>query len=233
MIAPQIKSTVGGAFGVPLMKFTLTYDGELPSSGNSSKKAAQKWEIRKQFHPQLMELTMTHPVLIDGFKRGIIVPKDGSPFNVVTTHHSVPPPENYSWGKTPTWDLCERLDVKGRKYWPIVRESLALVCNLKILFLRKENPGNLVLQGGDLDNRIKTLFDALRMPTAEEHIDDPEIADPMICLLENDTLITGVELKTDRLLRKPNSSVHEVQLLIEVDVRLAQASTYNLAYLGD
>jgi hypothetical protein len=48
-------------FGLPLVKFTLTYDGDLPSTGNSSRKTAKKWEIRKYFHPQLEELWNVHP----------------------------------------------------------------------------------------------------------------------------------------------------------------------------
>jgi hypothetical protein len=34
---------------------------------------------------------------------------------------------------------------------------------LNILFLRADIPGK-VVQSGDIDNRLKTLFDALRMP---------------------------------------------------------------------
>jgi hypothetical protein len=41
-----------------------------------------------------------------------------------------------------------------------VRNSFALHCGLKVLFLRKEPPGK-VYQGGDIDGRIKTLLDAL------------------------------------------------------------------------
>ena len=57
-------------FGVPLMKFTLTYDGELPSSGNGSKKLEKKWEIRKHFHPQLVELWNVKPALKQLQKHG-------------------------------------------------------------------------------------------------------------------------------------------------------------------
>lgn len=217
------------------MKFTLTYDGELPSTGNSSKKLAKKWDIRKHFHPQLSELTKTHPVLRDFFARGCRIPKDGRPFEVNQTHHSIPsaPYDPAEWENVEMWDLCEKIEVKGRKFWPIVRESLALTCSLKILFLRKEEPGSLVLQGGDLDNRIKTLFDGLRLPSVDEVVADSTIEDPILCLLESDTLITGFELRSDRLLSKPNTSVHEVRLVIDVDVRVSQAGLYNLPYLGD
>jgi len=58
--------------------------------------------------------------------------------------------------------------VDGVTFIPIVYEALFLVANLDILFLRPEEPGKIVTQGGDLDNRIKTLFDALRVPKPGE-----------------------------------------------------------------
>jgi hypothetical protein len=60
-------------------------------------------------------------------------------------------------------DLCESLNKHGAWFRPLVRETFALHCGLKILFLRKEPPGK-VYQGGDLDGRMKTLIDALTMP---------------------------------------------------------------------
>jgi hypothetical protein len=37
-----------------------------------------------------------------------------------------------------------------------------LICRLAITFLRREDPGA-VVHGGDIDNRLNTLLDALRM----------------------------------------------------------------------
>ena len=57
---------------------------------------------------------------------------------------------------------------------------MALTCGLKILFLRKEGPGKLILQGGDIDNRLKTLLDALKMPSdLSEIVKDATIDDPI------------------------------------------------------
>jgi hypothetical protein len=217
------------------MKFTLTFDGELPSTGNSSKKKQVKWELRKQFHPQLAELVRTHPVLKEAFNNGVWIPKGEMEFHVSGTHHSFksPAPGSGWQHEVDGWNLCDQREVGGKTFWPVVRESLALTCNLDILFLRKEEPGSLVLQGGDLDNRIKTLFDALRLPSQDEIVDDSSMEGPTLCLLESDTLVTGLKLRSDRLLNKPNSSVHEVQLVIEVDIRVSQTGLYNLAFLGD
>jgi len=59
------------------------------------------------------------------------------------------------------------------------------------LTVRRENPGDLIpcdliLQGGNIDNRIKTLLDALRIPNDCNEIDSApeEGEDPFFCLLQ-------------------------------------------------
>jgi hypothetical protein len=104
---------------------------------------------------------------------------------------------------------------------PLVCQKLHLIAQLHILFLRPEPPGALITQGGDIDNRIKTLFDALRMPKVEEipHGDVPQPNEhPFFCLLEDDNLITAVAVETDRLLRLPANDSH-VQLIITVNTK--------------
>jgi hypothetical protein len=133
-------------------------------------------------------------------------------------------------------DLFEPIVRGGVQFLPIVRESMGLTCGMDILFLRKEDPGALVLQGGDIDGRIKTLFDALRMPwddTEATHKRPDGLEYPLYCLLESDALITGFNINTDRLLTKPNSSANEVRLIINVDVRVMHARPYNISFLGD
>ena len=46
-----------------LMKFTLIYDGDLPSTGNSSKKPGEVARIRNCFHDQLADLWDSHIIL--------------------------------------------------------------------------------------------------------------------------------------------------------------------------
>jgi hypothetical protein len=89
------------------------------------------------------------------------------------------------------------------------------------------------LSGGDLDNRLKTLFDALSVPNPDQIVDDKTIDDPIHCLLEDDSLITKIDVDSQRLLSRPNASKHEVQLIIEVDVRVTQSRTYNQPFWGD
>jgi hypothetical protein len=47
---------------------------------------------------------------------------------------------------------------------PIVSKKIDLQCNLEITFLQRQAPGQLIGDGGDIDNRIKTLLDALAVP---------------------------------------------------------------------
>lgn len=224
----------GAAWGLPVMKFTLTFDGELPASTNGSRKLAEKWAIRKHFDPQLRELWEVHPALRELKRRGPI-PKDG--YWWIEGHHSRDERSDRSAPRIPQdgdIDLMSLTEKGGYKFFPLVRESLALVCGLKVLFLRKETPGK-VYQGGDLDNRIKTLLDALCMPQHLEQVvdGDKDAPDPIFCLLEDDSLIAGLNVESERLLTAPNATANTVRLVIEVDVRVTQARLYNSLLLAD
>lgn len=129
--------------------------------------------------------------------------------------------------------LCEPLTQDGNLFIPVVRKSLNLTCSLSILFLRKEELGALVLQGGDIDGRLKTLFDALQIPDIENLRNHPQEAhSPICCLLENDSLITGVEVSTGRLLFPTDSKPNEVCLVIEVEVRVMRLGDWNISLMG-
>src|SRR6185436_12440974 len=104
-----------------------------------------------------------------------------------------------------------------------------LACELKILFLRQEQPGSLIFQGGDLDNRIKTLFDALKVPKPEDmKIEQLDEALPFFCLLEDDALITSFSVESDRLLTRADSPPNQVYLVIEVNVRVMKITENNI-----
>jgi hypothetical protein len=105
----------------------------------------------------------------------------------------------------------------GFRFLPLVHKNYCLACSLDILFLRKGGPGHLVTNG-DLDGRIKTLFDALQKPQQKNECGGAiptEDENPFFCLLENDKLISEIKVTTDQLLDYegrflPNSSVHLV-----------------------
>jgi hypothetical protein len=241
------KVSTGGIFGLPLMKFTLHYDGPLPSSGNKAKNA-EKWEIRSRLHPQFMDLWTSHPAL-RSVEENRHIPKSGGA-TLTQTHHLHPGPINrpitgpLALGyqargnlKKPEpkeiLDLCESIEKHGAWFRPLVRDSYALHCGLKVRFLRKEPPGK-VYQGGDIDGRIKTLVDALTMPRHVEQVLEKTSSqsEPIYCLLEDDSLVSGFEIESERLLGDANSAADWVRLTIEVDVRVRQATIYNQSFLG-
>ena len=115
------------------------------------------------------------------------------------------------------WDRC------GFHFLPLITKDQVQSCSLDITFLRRDHPGNLIKSGGDIDNRLKVLFDGLRMVdnVLELGGETPaEGEDPFYCLLEDDELITQVRVTTDRLLMPVDSTrdelIHEVTLIIHV-----------------
>jgi hypothetical protein len=173
------------------MQFTLTYSGELRANARPD----HKHELRKAFHSQLQVLW-----------------------------NQVPLSDYQHWynptSKKTTIDLNRR--VGPFRFVPLISPDLHLVCELQISMLKPEPPGAIVTQGGDIDNRLKTLFDALRFPKVVDELpSNPAVGpdqDPFFCLLEDDALITGISVKTDRLLR-PLQSTSEVHLDIQVSTR--------------
>lgn len=121
-------------------------------------------------------------------------------------------------------------NIGGWTFSSIVNDANYLIAELKILLLRPQNPGGLVSVGGDIDNRIKTLLDALSIPQ-ENQIPKSDMQGrseiPLHCLLEDDNLINGLHVNVDRLLGPSIKS--EVMLIIEVDVSATRGTFQNLA----
>ena len=157
-----------------------------------------KQEIRRVFHRQLKELWSQNP--LESFRRYLEdVPEKG--------------------------EISIIRKVGSFRFAPLVAEKLRLVAELEIVLLRPEAPGSIVTQGGDIDNRLKTLLDSMRMPHSESELpncDVPsEAEDPFFCLLEDDNLITSISVKTDRLL-EPIDNPSEVVLLLHVKTKATE-----------
>lgn len=212
-----------------VMRFRLVYQGPLPSAGNSPKPEAVR-DIRKQLSPQMERLWNTHSGLrrLAGtaivFKGGRDLSLTEGPSDGPRTHplreHEV--------------NLTDPLNIGGVRFKPLVRKSLDLNCTLDVLFLRREDPGSLLLQAGDIDGRMKTLFDALKTPSVHDvDRDAKNQADGIVyTLTEDDSLVAGVSIETDRLLHGDESSTKEVMLVIQVDVRVLRAGSWNMPLLG-
>jgi hypothetical protein len=185
------------------VEFRLTYRGSLPAqgSGTGGSRLGAKHAIRKQFHSQLRELWQQHPVL-KGYMHEIV---------------------EAGTGQVKSYVRAMSLEYTRGKYHfvPLITQARGIACSLDILFLRRDNPGNLIESGGDLDNRMKTLFDGLRVPEYDNQITGIPLEpgeDPFFVLLEDDALIANVKITTDRLLTPQTDSehIHDVNLVIHV-----------------
>ena len=94
---------------------------------------------------------------------------------------------------------------------------------MDVLFLRPDPPGQLVTSG-DIDNRIKTLLDALKMPGGNQdlgryHAPEPD-EDPFFVLLEGDQMVTRLAIETDMLLQPTSDTVGQQDAQPVISVKL-------------
>jgi hypothetical protein len=174
------------------MQFRLVYQGPLLAEkadpAIQSRRRLHKHEIRRSFHRQLGELWRTHHIL-NGLQ---------------TQYLQVDRDTGQQVSASVMDNLAKSYGTHGIKWVPLVNEIWGAVCSLDILFLRREAKGRIV-QTGDLDNRIKVLFDALRIPRNHELPDEITASpdrepNPFFCLLSDDSLITEFRVTADRLL---------------------------------
>lgn len=203
--------------GYETVEFRLVYRGHLPAqgAGTGGSRKEVKHAIRRELHKQLRELWHTQVVL----RRYL-----------TTTSHTrklvVPDLRDDETQQTTALDWIMKDYCKfGFRFVPLVNHQNGIACALDILFLRRDAPGNLIESGGDIDNRIKVLFDGLRLPLYNSEVEDFKAQDdenPFFVLLEDDKLITEVKVTTDRLLtpQETDESIHDVHLIIHVVTKI-------------
>ena len=158
------------------MRFPLSYEGPLPASGNTHGKRLAKlphiWRIRDAIHPQIKAVYDNHPAF-------------ASP--------------STSQSRAAMIALNRPIVVGGHDFYPLARTAFFLKCELDIEMHVNHQIASLVSNVGDLDNRLKTLLDALRMPHDPQEIQGymPAIGE-YCCLLENDVLISALKIETFR-----------------------------------
>ena len=172
------------------VNFRLIYTGPLPSGSNGNSRKREKQAIRRALHPQLKEVFEFNKLSTDKLLTANYMGIE--PFYQRGPYRCVPVLNMVEWGEVA----------------------------LDILFLRREAPGRLI-QNADIDNRIKVLFDGLRIPSGPEELDNiqpTDCEDPFYCLLQDDCVITEMNVSTDRLYcpRKPSESMSDVHLVIRV-----------------
>ncbi len=169
-----------------------------PLKANGDKK--EKHRIRLAIHPQLRKLWTIEPLKTLWEKKlALTLRGDENPHI-----HKI---DKYS-------------------FIPLVTKWLDLYVEISIDFLRECSPGD-IIQGGDIDNRLKTLFDALRMPNALQEIPEDEEGNEIIyCLLEDDRLITDFQIKTHQILF--DCEPDEVILLLNIKTKILKLSYRNM-----
>lgn len=218
------------------MRFRLTYSGPLRAKQKDAlpqqidPRAPHTHDIRKQFHGQLKRLwetsrflsetkrwsndTSTVDHMPDGFGR--LAPDE---------NEMIPLQES----------VANQFEREGYRFVPLVLGAWDLECELDILFLRRDIPGG-VVHAGDLDNRIKNLIDALRIPAKNElrgNETPGEGEEPFFVLLEDDKHVTGLRVETDTLLDPiaPGDVDHShVKLVISVRIKPYNVTMFNLGF---
>jgi hypothetical protein len=123
--------------------------------------------------------------------------------------------------------------VGGKTFHFVVGQAFHVVASLNIIVLLPGASGHLLTNGGDIDNRIKTLLDALRTPAASTELPRPDSFDysdgGMCCLLENDNLVDRLTIQVHRDLAPVDK--HSVRCLVEVSTRVTQTVWKNLSFV--
>lgn len=194
--------------GEDVMEFRLIYEGILLTASRSDTRATHKHAIRKKLHKQLAELWQVHPLLQKMSTQRI-------------------PPDGLTYQEK----LARRFERCGFHFVPLVSEEVEATCSLDILILRREPAGNVRF---DIDNRLKTLFDALRIPKDCDEVkaqpDDSE--KPFFCLLEDDSHITSISVTTDRLLTPVEIGRSEKEVFLVINVKINEASSSQIGGLS-
>ena len=188
------------------MRFTLHYSGPLRASGRPE----HKHELRRAFHVQLAELWRHEPL---SKMMNLHLPKGDPARKLGESVSSFRPLGPFN-------------------FIPLATNELRLIAGLEVVLLRPEPPGRLVTQGGDIDNRLKTLFDALSMPQLGGLPQGAHPADdesPFFCVLEDDNLITAVNVQTEHLLAHREDPCH-VELVLRVVLTPTSAIWANMAF---
>ena len=193
------------------MEFALKYRGLLPAASAGNKRVPEKHQIRRYLHHQLAAFWKKDPRFsgIDPSKLQRAVRTEG--------HFDVPRPIPDFRDK---WFY--HVPLRGIQFVPLITHVHEAHCHLAIRFYRRDKPGEIISADGDLDNRLKTLFDALRMPHSEGELPKENLLgeSPFFCLLDDDALITKLSIETFALLTPPEADDDGGYVELEIGVQI-------------
>ncbi|MGY4428493.1 hypothetical protein ACVWWO_000970 [Bradyrhizobium sp. F1.13.1] len=187
------------------MKFRLVFEGPIPPRQQT--KLPVVHNIRLGFSPQIETLWKFPPLSLD-------------PVN---------------WLRHPGEDGDYAiLEQRGSSVFaPLISKRNDLQCELEVMFLRQQAPGQLLGDGGDIDNRVKTLLDALSVPPQSQADTFSAVgpSKPTFCLLQDDSLVTKLSVETDRLLR-PAEDRFDLLAILQVTVKASKVTFGTLGLMG-
>ena len=119
------------------------------------------------------------------------------------------------------------------------------MCHLEIVLKRAADPGQIITSGndgGDLDNRLKLIFDALRIPLAPNEVPAPLWGNPddfkngvsYIALLEDDSLISKITIEARRLntLKASSAGSDYAEIDINATLKMLRPNRFTHPYVG-
>lgn len=193
------------------MEFRLVYWGELLRAAGRSSRVWEKRQIRIYLHDQLKRLWETHPVLKFYIEK-CHATEGGIAISFVQHHMT----------------QIEAIAKKWEGFVPVVNGDFGMLCEIDVLFLSaagkamKRDSG-----GGDIDNRMKTLLDALGVPQRGElgqelgqKEGEPPYPDPTFVLFSDDSLVTSIKVTADTLLTSASTAdPSEACVIINVNAK--------------
>jgi len=138
-------------------------------------------------------------------------------------------------------------EVGGVKFFPIITPELDLLAEIDVQIM---HPEILDTPHADIDNRMKTLLDALKRPQNENEVAEATAdavrgkKDNIIyTLLDDDHLVTRLTINTSHLLAEPCGGLlrakkkksgafdHRLLLIISVNIRASRGTIDNLCVI--
>lgn len=199
--------------GLCPLKFTLSFEGRL-STSTSSGRSKRVHLLRRYFHHQLKRNWERNDFLRNWTK--------------------------VSDGRIQRYEdwLPEHMPVlEGVKFVPLITKEICVECAIDFKILAPSD-----FKGGvkDLDNQVKVLFDALKMPQPGSGLSQAELAsegDFLYILAQDDGLITKITATSDELLHPVDGGDHfdsnDVRAFIEVHIRPQMPTSDNVIFYSE
>jgi hypothetical protein len=192
------------------MELTLRFRDELPATGSP----ADKHKIRRQLHDQL-SVYWSQDIRLQEMNNDLkslqIATRESDRFVVPRPIVGM---KNFFW----------RYPLNGLDFIPLASDTQEIHCYLNMRIYRPSKKGSILFRGGDIDNQLKTFFDALRVPHNTNELPasvprdpDPNLWPHMFCLLDDDRAITRLSIHSLRLLTPVPSGLSHPDNYVEID----------------